>query len=600
MTPDAFDPTERRHTVETLPESREKYHSLFENLLEGYTYCRIIYDDKGHPDDFIYLEVNRAFEQMTGTKNVTGKRVTEVFPGIKEAFPDLVEIYGEVASSGTPKIFDVDFRPVGKWLHISVYSPAKEHFVAIFEDILMHRKAEEALVPYKIFTENAHDSILFIRKRDGRIIDANKAAAMTYGYTREELLGMTIFELRAADKIQNFMHLMDRAAQTSVVFEALHRKKDGTDLPVEVSSISMVVENEQVLVSIIRDISERKGVEKNIRSLARISDDVPVSIVVYDSDGSILYANEEALQLHGYTREEFLAKNLHEINVPESEHLIAERMERILKEEMAEFDVQHLRKDGSAIALHVNVKVVDWEDKKVFLSIATDLTERKQAEQALAVANIKLHILNSITRHDIANQLTAFRGYLELYRETCKGATKGEEYFNQLVGVVKIIENQILFTKSYQEFGVHAPVWQRVQEVARAAAGTGGFGNIRFAIEDIPMEVFADSLFEKVFFNLYDNSIRHGEHVAEIRVSSMCSGDACIIAVEDDGIGVPVQDKTRIFERNVGEHTGHGLFLVQEILALTGITISETGEPGKGARFEIVVPKGSYRYTNPS
>jgi PAS domain S-box-containing protein len=597
MTPDTFELTTQTSIADVLRESWEKVCPLFENLLAGYAFCRMIYDSKGHPEDFVYLDVNRAFEQIAGAKNVTGKRVTEVLPEIKEAFPEVLEIYGRVAMSGMPETFDLDFRPVGKWLHISVYSPSKQHFVAIFEDILLHRTGGDALAPFKIFTENAYDMILFIRKRDGRIIEANKAAAVAYGYTRGEILGMTIFELRAADKIQNFMHQMDRAAKERTVFEALHRRKDGSDLPVEASSASIVIEDEEVLVSILRDISERKRAEEYIRLLARMFDDAPASITIQDTDGNILYANEETLRLHGFTREEFLAKNMHEIDVAESGHLNrAEWMKEILEGGVADFDVQHLRKDGSPISLHLNVKIVDWGNKKGLLSIATNLTEREQAENALVIANTKLNILNSITRHDIVNQLTQLEGFLELYHETCKEMMEDKGYFDRLMGIAKIIEDQITFTKFYQEFGVRTPVWQHVKDIALAAARTGGFDSIRFTIEDIPFEIFADPLFEKVFFNLYDNSIRHGKHVTGIRVSGKFSGSDYIIAVDDDGIGVPAGDKARIFERNVGEHTGLGLFLVQDILALTGITIRETGEYEKGARFEMLVPKGAYRF----
>ncbi len=219
--------------------------------------------------------------------------------------------------------------------------------------------------------------------------------------------------------------------------------------------------------------------------------------------------------------------------------------------------------------------------------------ERKRVETALATANKKLNILSSVTRHDILNQLTAIQSYLELYHKDCRGDTKAEEYFLRLMDISKTIGNQITFTGFYQELGVKAPVWQRVGDVARAASGSGGFGSIRFTIEDIQLEVFADPLLEKVFFNLYDNSLRHGEHVTGIRVSVMEPGGEFIIVVEDNGVGIPAKDKERIFERGVGKNTGLGLFLAREILAITSMTIRETGEPGKGARFEILVPEGA-------
>jgi signal transduction histidine kinase len=105
-------------------------------------------------------------------------------------------------------------------------------------------------------------------------------------------------------------------------------------------------------------------------------------------------------------------------------------------------------------------------------------------------------------------------------------------------------------------------------------------------------------MLEKVFFNLLDNSIRHGEHVTEIRVSSHLSAGNLVVVWEDNGIGIAADEKERIFERGFGKNTGLGLFLVQEILSLTGITIAETGEPGKGARFEMSVPDGQYRLAN--
>jgi signal transduction histidine kinase len=256
-----------------------------------------------------------------------------------------------------------------------------------------------------------------------------------------------------------------------------------------------------------------------------------------------------------------------------------------------------MRKNGKNLTVSLSLSPIkDGNGILIGVSaIARDITEQKQAENALAMANKKLNILNSITRHDILNQLTAIQGFLELYHEECQGNEKLERYFTRLIGIAKVIENQIVFTKFYQELGVQAPVWQGIQDVAMKAAGTGGFENIRFIVEDIPIEIFADPLLEKVFFNLYDNSLRHGERVTEIHVSHRFSGSDCIIMVEDDGVGVPVNDKEHIFDRGVGKHTGLGLFLAREILAITGITIHETGEPGKGARFEIYVQKGEYR-----
>jgi len=109
------------------------------------------------------------------------------------------------------------------------------------------------------------------------------------------------------------------------------------------------------------------------------------------------------------------------------------------------------------------------------------------------------------------------------------------------------------------------------------------------------LEIFADYLLEKVFYNLVENSVRHGEKATVIRFSCRKEGDDLILLCEDDGVGIPEGAKERIFKREYYRNTGYGLFLSGEILSITGLTIRETGEPGKGARFEIVAPKGVHR-----
>lgn len=133
---------ERKRAEEALRESEERYRSLFENMLQGFAHCKMLYDEGGRPSDFIYLDVNGAFGELTGLEKVAGRKVTEVIPGIREAHPELFEIYGRVALTGRPEKFEIEFKPLELWLSISVYSPEREHFVAIFDDITERKKYE--------------------------------------------------------------------------------------------------------------------------------------------------------------------------------------------------------------------------------------------------------------------------------------------------------------------------------------------------------------------------------------------------------------------------------------------------------------------------
>jgi PAS domain S-box-containing protein len=229
------------------------------------------------------------------------------------------------------------------------------------------------------------------------------------------------------------------------------------------------------------------------------------------------------------------------------------------------------------------------------VGIAFNITDRVRAEESLRLVNKKLNLLTSITRHDILNLLIVLNGFLDLLHRDVPNPEL-QDYFTRIIKTSSRIESTIRFTREYEKIGVYTPAWNDIRMVVSVPQQKIVHGTISL-VNDLPvtMEVYADPLIETVFFNLFDNSIRHGRRVSEIRVSCTGSGDALTIVVEDNGIGIPVEEKERIFERGFGQNTGLGLYLAQEILSITGITIRETGTPGTGARFEIIVPKGVYR-----
>jgi PAS domain S-box-containing protein len=132
----------RKHAEDAVRESERHYRSLFENMLDGFAFCRMLFE-RNQPADYIYLDVNRAFETLTGLKDVVGKKVTEVIPGIEESSPELLEIFGKAALTGNPVQFEKYVPTIGKWLSIAVYSPQREHFVTIIENVTERKKAEK-------------------------------------------------------------------------------------------------------------------------------------------------------------------------------------------------------------------------------------------------------------------------------------------------------------------------------------------------------------------------------------------------------------------------------------------------------------------------
>ena len=205
-----------------------------------------------------------------------------------------------------------------------------------------------------------------------------------------------------------------------------------------------------------------------------------------------------------------------------------------------------------------------------------------------------MQIVGSITRHDVLNQLTAIVGYNELL-----GMMVDDPKFRSFLEKEKFalnkIRRQFQFAKDYQNIAVDPPRWQNIRNLTSRVSEDFDVKQVRITADTGTATVRADPLFDRVFHHLFDNALRHGETVTEIRISLQQTGSSGLLLVENNGVSIPAADKEKIFERGYGKGTGWGLFLAREILAVTGMTITETGEPGKGVRFEITLPPGSFR-----
>ncbi len=223
--------------------------------------------------------------------------------------------------------------------------------------------------------------------------------------------------------------------------------------------------------------------------------------------------------------------------------------------------------------------------------------ELRRSEDALRTANKKLNLLSGITRHDIRNQLMALKAYLQLSEDAVDKPAELAEFFAKEQKIADTIERQISFTKDYEDMGVKSPLWQNVSEIISTASKDQLPGNIRIDVKRQDLEVFADPLLVKVFYNLIENALRYGgDNLTTISLDAQEQEDGSLLMIfEDDGVGISPEDRAGLFSKGHGKHSGLGLFLSREILAITGITINENGTFGKGARFEIVIPRGNFR-----
>jgi len=231
------------------------------------------------------------------------------------------------------------------------------------------------------------------------------------------------------------------------------------------------------------------------------------------------------------------------------------------------------------------------------LELASMTEELRISEESLRVTVKKLNLLSSITRHDIRNHLVGMKLYLELSHMADGDREKTAEYLAKEEQIATAIEQQLDFSRAYEDLGAAHPDFQDLAAcIGQAEEGLDLTGTRVTLLGNPRVEIFADPLFQKVFSNLFDNALRHGgPGMNAITIAIMETEGTLRITFEDNGIGIPEPVKERIFERGFGKNTGFGLFLIREILDITRITIKETGTPGAGTRFEIVVPAGVYR-----
>lgn len=192
--------TKREEIEQLLKENDEWYKSLFDNMLDGFAYCKMIFDEDGKPSDFIYLEVNNAFEKLTGLKRekVVGRKVTDAIRGIKENNPELFEIYGKVSETGNEERFEVFVETLKIWLSILAYSPKKGYFAAVFENITERKKNENALLESQqkfsaLFNANPEATIFY--DNDFHVIEANRRFSELFGYSLDEIQGKDIVDI---------------------------------------------------------------------------------------------------------------------------------------------------------------------------------------------------------------------------------------------------------------------------------------------------------------------------------------------------------------------------------------------------------------------
>ena len=343
-------------------------------------------------------------------------------------------------------------------------------------------------------------------------------------------------------------------------------------------------------------VESERMIRENEERFRTIIKSMLFGIVIIDAEThKIIEANPKALEMIGGTSESVIGSLCHSFICPAE---LGKCPVTDLEQTVDSSERVILNMRGEKIPILKSVIKTMLGGKEVLIESFINITDRKLAEDTILKVNQKLNVLSQLTRQDLTTQIFVLNSFLEMAKKQATGQDGIIKNIESGERAVRSIKEITEFTKDYHNMGEKPPKWQNVKLAFLFGLSHISIGDIRHSLETENLEIFADPLLEKAFQGLLENSVEHGGHVSRIRVWHNRTPDGVTILFENDGIGIPVDKKERIFLRGEGSRASvRGLFFVREILDITGITIRETGEPGKGARFEMIVPKGAWRMT---
>jgi len=571
----------------------------------------------GKTPDGIITDWNDGAEQLYGytAGEAVGKSISLIIP--KNHRDEMTGFLEKIKNGEPVERYETErVAKNGRILQVSLsLSPIKNIAGEIIgvsasaHDITAQKEMQDQILQAKNEWELTFDAVpdmIAIIDRNHRIVRVNRPMAERLGLAPDLVVGRACYELVHKHTAPLGICPHSRLLADGNLHSAeIHEDNLGGDFQVTVSPLHNPAGDLIGSVHVLHDITESKKAQELIadreRFLNRLVETISSPIFYKNAKGEFLGCNSSFEKFLGISKDRIIGKTVYEIIPKELADIDYRKDNELFTTPGSQiYESQVLYADGTLHDVIISKSTFTDRDGRIegLVGVILDITDRKQWETALQQANNKLNMLSSITRHDILNQLMGLKTFLELSRERetnpdIRGYIEKEEEAAEAIG------RQIEFTRYYQDIGVQAPAWHNLEKTVRNSLSQLNLGDIALEINLPPAEIYADPLIEKVFYNLVENSLRHGEGVTRITFSLLETPDGLVISYIDNGIGIPPEDKARLFRKGFGKNTGLGLFLSREILSITALSIRETGTPGSGVRFEIIAPKGKYRFLPP-
>ena len=618
-----------REARQALREREERLSRLLERMREGFALHEVLLDEDGRPRDYRFLEVNAAFERLTGLRRdeVLGRTVREVLPDIQ---PFWIERYGTVATTGEATHFDAYAAPLGRHYEVAAYSPRPGQFATLVNDVTPRVEAEAALVQSERYLralfEGSLDAIL-VADDEGRYVDANPAALEMLGVTREELLGRTAADF-AADREYDFAGAWRRFLESGQMKGAFHaRRPDGTVRVLDFAATANVTPGRHL--SVLRDVTERTRTEAALREnehlFQLVLETIPIGVWLVDRNGFVTYGNLAARRIWGGARYVGLDEShvYKAWRLPGGEPVGTDwSTARAVRKGVATFaePLEIERFDGVRRIVLVSALPIRDQQQGVIGAIETneDVTDQRRLEQQFLQAQ-KMEAVGRLAggvAHDFNNLLSVILGRGAALQRLLPEGGPGRRHLDE---VLAASERAAALTRQLLAFGRRQLVQRRpvhVNEVVggmRAMLGRliGEDVELRTELTEGMKPVLADvNQLEQVVMNLAVNArdAMPGGGVLTIATSPVRLDEAgaravpgahpgsyAELAVTDDGTGMDEDTIAHLFEpffttKEPGKGTGLGLATVYGIVEQSGGHVSVESRPGQGSTFRVRLP----------
>ena len=459
----------------------------------------------------------------------------------------------------------------------------------------------------------ASDAIL-VHDLEGRLVYFNEAAYKTRGYTKDEFQALRVQDLEVPDNPRFFgSRLEEMLYKGEATFEAVNLRKDKSVLPVEIHARVIESDGRKLVLSVARDISERKATqEKLIESQEKYETTFESSMdaLMLLDEKSFLDCNSSTLRMFGFKSKEEFTKNhpadLSPILQPDgssSYESATLHINKALSTGKENFFWVHKRIDGTTFPADVLLSRIPLRNRTVLQATVRDITQQKDDENRLRennrrieLMNEKLRVVGGMTRHDVRNKLSTVTAYAYLLKkkhndqaDVIEGLHKMEQAISESV---KIFD----FAKLYEQLGLEELTYIDVETKLNEACTLFSGTLPKINNECHGLTILADSFLRQLFYNFIDNTRRYGQKTTKITIHyEKTVGDMLNLVYEDDGVGIPLENKDHLFKEgfSTGGSTGFGLFLSKKMMDIYGWEIEENGEPNKGAKFTITIPKAN-------